>query len=327
MTERIAVGLDVSKLTFDACVLVPGEKPMRNKFPNSTAGFRQLIAWLHGFSIEQLHACLEPTGIYSKGLANFLWNHGIRVSQVNSYAVQCHGRSKNFRSKTDRIDAFLLADFCQLQNPPVWEPPSALQAELKEIQHRLTCIDEHIRQEENRLESAEFATVRDDVEENLGRLYVRRKRFEAAAKALVKQDESMSNKFAILKSIIGIGDTSAIRLLALVQFQNFADGRQVGCFAGLTPREFESGTSIHKRPRISRVGNSELRAALYFPAMVAMQHNPQMREFADRMRARNRPPKVILCAVMRKLLVLTTTLVNKQQFYDPHYRSPLSLAT
>ena len=323
MTERIGLGLDVSKLTFDACILRHGAKPIRNKFPNSAKGFNQLLVWLYGFDRDQLHACLEPTGVYSKGLANFLWQQGLRVSQVNSYAVQCHGRSKNFRSKTDRIDAFLLADYCLMQNPPTWEPPSPVQAELKEIQRRLASLDEQIRQEENRLEAVECAIVREDIEDNLGRLYVRRKRFEAAAKSLVKKNESLATNYAIVNSIIGLGEKSSLRLLALVQFENFSDGRQVGCYAGLTPRQFDSGTSIHKRPRISRVGNSELRAALYFPAMVAMQHNPQMREFAERLKAKNKPPKVIICAVMRKLLVLATMLINKQQFYDPNYRSSL----
>jgi transposase len=66
-----------------------------------------------------------------------------------------------------------------------------------------------------------------------------------------------------------------------------------------------------------RSGSSELREALYFPAMVAIQHNPQMRAFADRLKEKGKPPKVIICSVMRKLLVLATTLIHKQQFYDP----------
>jgi transposase len=327
MEERISVGLDVSKLTVDACLLMPDGKAIKAKFPNNPAGFDRLLSWLHGIDRNLIHACLEPTGVYSRPLAKFLWSNGIRISQVNTYAVQCHGRSKNFRSKTDRIDCFLLADYCLKENPPSWSPPSQNQSELKEIQHRLACLDEQIRQEENRLEVVDSKLVRDDIEDTLGRLYIRRKRLEAAARQLIKSDEKIASNFAILNSIIGLGEKSAIRILALVQFEQFKENRQVACFAGLTPKEFSSGTSIHRKPQISRIGNPELRAALYFPAMVAIQHNPQMREFAERLRANNKPPKVIISAVMRKLLVLASTLLRKQQMYDPNYRSPLTVTT
>lgn len=323
MEQRIALGLDVAKQTFDVCLIAPNQKPSRSKFPNSLQGFRQLMSWLHGLDIKEIHACLEPTGVYSKALSTFLYRAGIRVSQVNSFAVQCHGRSKNFRSKTDKIDAFLLADYCLKENPPTWEPPSELQSTLREIQHRLVNIDELIRQEKNRMEAAESKLVREDIQDSLGRLYIRRELLEKAAKKLVKSDDVTAGNFAILNSILGIGEKSALRLLALVQFQRFENGRQVACFAGLTPKQFESGTSIHKKSQISRIGSSELRATLYFPAMVARQHNPQLREFADRLEQQNKPPKVILCAVARKLLVLAATLIRKQEFYDPNYRSPL----
>jgi transposase len=324
MIEKVMLGLDVAKLTFEACLLWPNGKREKNNFPNSQLGFRNLLRWLHGIEAAVIHACLEPTGVYSKALALFLSQSGITVSQVNSYAVQCHGRSKNFRSKTDRIDAYLLADYCLKENPPAWEPPSPVQEELRELQHRIACLDEHIRQEENRLETVQSRIVREDIEESLGRLIVRRKALEKAATSLVKQDDALSRNYAILNSILGIGEKSAVRLLGLVQFQNFQQGRQVGCFAGLTPREFESGTSIHKKTRISRIGSSELRAALYFPAMVAIQHNPQMREFAQRLKARNKPPKVVICAVMRKLLVLASALIRNQKMYDPGYQMPIS---
>lgn len=324
MIDKIALGLDVSKLTIDVCVLGLGGKPLKNKFANNPAGFSQLLSWLGDIDKQAVHACLEPTGIYSKQLASFLWHQKFKVSQVNSYAVQCHGRSKNFRSKTDRIDAFLLADFCLRQDPPAWNPPPAVHSDLKELQHRLVCLDEQIRQEENRLETVSLALVREDIEENLGRLYVRRKKLALAAKALVQSDEQLHRQFKNVKSIVGLGDKTTIRLLAMIQFNMFEDGRQVGAYAGLTPRDFESGTSVHKKARISRIGNAELRSALYFPAMCAIKNNPQFREFAERLKAKNKPPKVIICAVMRKLLVLAATLIRNDQLYDPNYRSPLA---
>jgi transposase len=132
----------------------------------------------------------------------------------------------------------------------------------------------------------------------------------------VDADALLSANFKIIHSIIGLGKTSSLALLSAVRFDQFSKPRSVGCFAGLTPRKYESGTSISKHECISRRGSSQLRKRLYFPAMVAMQHNPQMRAFAERLRAKGKPSKVIICAVMRKLLVLVATLIRKQVFYD-----------
>ena len=318
--DKIAVGLDVSKRTVDVCMLFPDGRKVASKIPNTADGFERLLTQLAEFNKDSIHACLEPTAKYSRPLAGALYDAGLAVSQVNSYAVKHHGRSKKFRSKTDRIDAFLLADYCLKHNPTLWKPPLKAQMQLRELRHRLDNIDDQIRQEKNRLEAGcDSKLVREDIEDSLGRLYVRRERLAAAAKDLACTDEQLAPNFAILKSIVGVGDESAIRMLSLIRFDEFNDGRQVAAYAGLTPAKHESGTSIHFQPHISKVGSSELRAALYFPAMVAIQFNPQLRSFADKLKAKGKPSKVVICAVMRKLLVLAAALVRKQQMYDPSY--------
>lgn len=317
METRFALGLDVSKLTIDVCLLGRDGKKSRTQVSNNQAGFKQLISWLHGTNIAELHVCLEPTGRYSRLACLFLHQNGFKVSQVNSYAVLHHGRSKGFRSKNDRIDAFLLADYCLKEQPPEWFPPDEAQFELRELQGRLDALDESIRQEKNRLQAGISShVVRQDVEEHLAQLLVRRMQLERAAIQVIEADTTLRNDFIILKSIIGLGDKTVIRLLALVPFRLFKASRQTACFAGLTPRQYESGTSVHKKEQISRRGSSELREALYFPAMVAIQHNPQLQAFADRLKERGKPPKVVICAVMRKLLVLAATLIRNQQLYD-----------
>ena len=317
---RICLGLDVSKLTLDACLLFSDGKKQKVKVSNNQAGFMELLSFLHGLPVDQIHACLEPTGRYSRAIANFLNGVGLKVSLVNSFTVQNHGRSKKIRNKSDGVDSYLLADYCMMHTPPVWVPPSNMRLQLRDIQNRLVNIDELIRQEKNRLEAGvESDLVRDDIEDSLGRLLVRKEKLEAAAQELVQNDPPLLEDFKILKSIIGIGPASAIRLLAFIKFEEFDSGRKLGAFAGLAPKIYESGTSVRSKPQISRAGNSRLRGLLYFPAMAAMRSNPQLHEFAERLRAKNKPGKVIVCAVMRKLLVLANTLVRKRQLYDPDY--------
>jgi len=317
MTSKFTLGLDVSKLSIDVCLLPADGRPQKTVIDNSIAGFQKLLCWLDGVDLSQLHVCLEPTGKYSRAVAGFLHEAGLRISQVNSYTVLCHGRSKNYRSKTDSIDAFLLADYCLKENPSTWSPAPQSHTELNELQMRIYDLAETIRQENNRLEAGGISTlVRQNIEEHLAYLTVQKKRLELASRNLVKSDPLLGSNFSILHSIIGLGEQSAISLLAAVRFERFEKPRSVGCFAGLTPRLYRSGTSIYKRECISRVGSNELRRVLYFPAMSAMQHNPQMRAFAERLRAKGKPSKVIICAIMRKLLVLAATLIRKQVFYD-----------
>jgi transposase len=318
---KVALGLDVAKDTIEVCLLRQAQKRGdKYSIPNSIAGGQQLIAWLADIPQETVHVCLEPTGKYSRVIAGYLHREGFSVSQVNSYAVMHHGRGKNLRSKTDRIDAYLLADYCLKENPPVWEPPTDCQAELTEIQARIDDINETLVQEKNRIKAqGSSATVDRDIEEHIAYLTVRKERLVATAEKLIQTDPLLDANYKILNSILGIGTGTALALLAAVRYESFKDARSVGSFAGLTPRGHQSGTSIHKHESISRRGSGDLRKRLYFPAMVAKQHNPQMRAFAERLAARGKPPKVVICAVMRKLLVLSATLIRKQQLYDPNF--------
>jgi transposase len=318
MDNRTTLGLDVAKRSIEVCLLSNNGRVQKTTIDNSKLGFQKLLCWLHGFDLADIHVCLEPTGKYSRAVSAYLHAAGMKISQVNSYTVMCHGRSKNYRSKTDRIDAYLLADFCLKENPPIWSPPMPLQSELNELQARIADIEEMLTQERNRLEAVDCSTtVRQDIEEHLAQLMVRKQRLEKASRELVKSEPILENDFAIINSVIGLGEKSAMRLLALVRFDQFKVPRNIGSFAGLTPRQFRSGSSVYKRDCISRVGDTRLRKSMYFPAMVAMQHNPQMRCFAERLEKKGKPPKVIICAVMRKLLVLTATLIKRQEFYDP----------
>jgi transposase len=317
MQNQFHLGLDVSKRTVDVCLIDPDGKRQRTQIANSPQGFEQLAVWLHGIEPAQIHACLEPTGRYSRGIATHLLERGYGVSQVNSFAVLSHGRSKGLRSKNDKIDAFLLADYCAKEKPPKWVPAAQSLVQLRDLESRIAQVDEMIGQEKNRLEAGtDSDAVRADIEEHVAYLSCRKERLRAAVRDLVRSDVVLKRKVEIVDSIIGIGSASATRLVSLLRFEEFDNAKQAGTFVGLVPRQYRSGTSVHRRECISRVGSPQIRELLYFPAMVAMQHNPQMRVFADRLIARGKPKKVVITAVMRKLVVLATTLVRKDEVYN-----------
>lgn len=324
MQFQFFLGLDVSKQAVDVCLIDPDKRRQHLKISNSPQGFEQLLAWLHKVDPCEVHACLEPTGRYSNGIARFLLEAGFGVSQVNSFTVLNHGRSKGIRYKNDRIDSFLLADYCAQNKPPLWVPAERALVQLRELEVRIAQVDEMIGQEQNRLKAGtESDLVRADIEEHIAQLNVRKDRLRASVRELVRADVVLKRKCEIVDSILGLGQDSASRLVSLLRFEQFTSAKQAGSFVGLAPRQFQSGTSIRRHESISRMGNSEIRELLFFPAMVAMQHNPQMREFADRLKARGKPKKVVITAVMRKLVVLATALVRKDELYDCRHGLPV----
>jgi transposase len=121
-----------------------------------------------------------------------------------------------------------------------------------------------------------------------------------------------------LMSIPGIGHKSACKLLAEIQDIDLFDSpRQLAAYAGVTPRQYVSGSSIYRKTRMSKKGNSTLRSALFFPAMVAKRCNPVLRPFADRLANSGKSPMSVTGAVMRKLLHIIFGVWKSGLPFDP----------
>ena len=114
MTEPV-LGIDIAKLKFNLCLINPGGKLRHKVLPNTAAGFAQLLGWLSRHGVERVHACLEATGTYGEALSLFLHEAGHTVSVVNPAAIKAFAASRLSRTKTDRVDAELIARFCQAQ--------------------------------------------------------------------------------------------------------------------------------------------------------------------------------------------------------------------
>ena len=119
------LGIDISKLKFDACLVREGGKLRHRVFPNTPAGFAQLSAWLAKHQVERAHACLEATGAYGEALATYLHEAGHMVSVVNPAQIKAYAQSRLSRAKTDKADATLIAQFCAERRPPRWQPATA----------------------------------------------------------------------------------------------------------------------------------------------------------------------------------------------------------
>ena len=316
-----ALGLDVAKLKFNACLLRGGGKLRHKVFPNTEAGFAQLSDWLEKNGAGRVHACLEATGTYCDPLAAYLHERGHVASVVNPAAIKAYAQSVLSRTKTDRVDAALIARFCAERRPPAWTPPAPELRELQALVRRLDSLVEMRTMEENRLSSGiSVEAVRASVEELIAHLCEQIKRTEALIRDHIDSHPGLKRQRELLDTIPGVGEATAAALMAEVpDFSQYKSARQVAAFAGLVPRERQSGSSIKGRVRLSKIGNARLRKALYFPAVTALRCSPFFQEWAEGLRQRGKSKMAIIGAVMRKLVHLAYGVLKTGKPFDPEW--------
>ena len=271
-----ALGIDIAKLKFNVCLIKQDGKLKHKVFTNTTAGFEQLREWLSRQGVGQVHACLEATGTYGEALSLFLHQAGHTVSVINPAAIKAFAQSRLSRTKTDRVDAELIARFTQAQEPPAWTPLPAEVRELQALVRRLESLIEMRVMEENRLSSGiTVDSVRQSVEELLAHLNEQIKRTEELIRQHINNHPGLKRQSELLDSIPGIAETTAALLLSEVtDIKQYRSARQVAAYAGLVPRERQSGSSVRGRTRLSKIGNARLRRALYWPAITALRCSP-----------------------------------------------------
>lgn len=284
MHKTLFAGCDVSKATLDICLQADGRVHQR-RFPNDRAGHIGLVDWLSTFG-PPIRFVLEATGNYSLDLALTLHAaEGIELMVANPSATRQFARAQMRRSKTDRVDAGVLADFAARMEFVAWEPPSEAILELRGIARRMQALTVERTRERARLHQAHVtattpAVVVNDIEVNIRHLERRLDEMLRQALKVVRANAQMEAALERLTSVRGIAEKSAV--LILPEILILPDGmsvRQWVAHAGLDPRKYASGDSVEKRERISKIGNVRLRRALYMPALVAIRWEPNVGAF------------------------------------------------
>lgn len=311
------LGIDIAKAKFVVTLQTPAGKVRRKSCPNTPAGFAQLATWLQRQAVTHVHACLEATGTYGEALATWLHDAGHVVSVVNPAIIHAYARTQLTRSKTDRIDADLIAHFTATQQPPAWAPPAPELRQLQALVRRLDALHGMRTQEANRLTAGVVVdAVRDSIAAVLAHLDAQIARVEALIRQHLDQHPGLRAQRDLLTTIPGIGEATAAVLLAELFNKSFTSAREAAAFAGLVPRLRESGT-LRGRTRLSKIGPGRLRKALYFPAVTALRWNPTIRAVRDRLHAAGKPTMVIIGAAMRKLIHLAYGVLKSRKAYEP----------
>ena len=316
-----ALGIDIAKLKFDVCLIKPAGRAKHKVFANTRHGFEQLLRWLDSHHATDLHACLEATGTYGELLALFLFEAGLAVSVANPAAVRAFANAGLSRTKTDKVDAELIARFCLAQQPAAWQPPAPELRELQALVRRLESLIEMRVAEENRLSSGvSTETVKHSLEQHIAYLIEQIKQTEALIRQHINNHPDLKEQSELLDSIPGIGETTAALLLAeIVNIKQYTSARQVAAYAGLVPRERRSGTSVRGRVCLSKIGNARLRKALYFPAITALRSSDFFKTWAEPLRTRGKSKMTVIGAAMRKLIHLAYGVLKTGKPFDPNW--------
>jgi transposase len=301
------LGVDVSKAKFDVALLLDGKKYRSKVFSNDPTGFKGLLEWI-GSNVAggpgNVHVCMEATGVYHENLALFLHDQGIAVSVVNPMLVKRFVESEGVRSKTDSADAKALARYADRTQPELWEAPSPAVRKLQALVARLETLKEMRQAEASRLDVAHEA-VRASLLEIMAQLDAKIEEVRAQIRQTIDDDPDLKSRRDLLETIPGLGDKTIPQLLAYIgRPERFKSVKALIAYAGLAPLIQQSGTSLNKKRGTHPLRKEALRRALYFPAMVAGKYNPVIARFWQRLKAQNKPGKVIVVACMHKLLAI-----------------------
>ena len=296
-------------------------EPLRS-FANTAEGHQALVRYLRRAG-RVVHVCLESTGLYGLDLALALSaQEGIEVMVANPRAVRHFATALMKRSKNDQIDAGVLEQFAARMPFQPWQRPSLATLALHALARRLRELVEIQTAEKNRQHAAGLSqaipgVVKRDLARSLRAQQRAIERLTRQARKLIAQDPQLTERYELLDSVPGIGEASAVQLLGeLGVLAPDLEARQWVAYAGLDPRQYTSGTSLHKKPRISKAGNKHLRHALFMPALVAVQHDPHLRAFYQHLLARGKLKMQALVAAMRKLLQALHAMFKTHQPYD-----------
>jgi len=313
-----AIGIDISKHTLDVCAIFD-EKMRKQTFDNTESGFKNLVKWKEKLGAINPHICMESTGCYSESAAEFFDSFGYKVSVVNPLQIKSFRMSKMIRQKTDSSDSECIAKFCIQNNPNPWHPKLLENKALHEIRTRINSLNVELNRVTNSLEKKHLnKVVLASINKEIKFIKKSIETLEKEAKRIIEKSEKLKQQYDLLTDINGVGNKTALAILAdMPDVSRFENAKQYAAFVGVTPSHFQSGISVNGKSKISRLGSKKTRKTLYMCALVVKNNNPHFKKWVQTLENKGKPPKVIIVAVMRKLLHIFFGVLKNNQKFDP----------
>lgn len=329
-----SIGIDISKETFTACICqreLSGEEHLRDviEFKNSRTGFNQFVKWSRKITqpLPEVIFVMEATGVYYENLAYHLYNLKQSVSVLLPNKVKHFGKSLNVKTKTDNVDARVIARLGVERKLSLWKPPPPIFKQLRDLTREYTELMKERTVFVNRLDAMSSGfephpAIMKSRKAIIKKLNEHIEKIKEEIKRLIFSEEWLALKVEKLLTIKGVGLTTVATILAETQGFEFVQNiRQLCSYAGYDVVHRESGTSVMGKTKISKKGNGRIRAALHYPALVSSMHNPLLKKTYHRINQNKASKMVGATALQRKILVLIYTLWRKNEAFDYNHRN------
>ena len=324
MNNKFYCGIDVSKKKLDVMLLAQ-EKFHYKVVENSNDGVIFLQEWIKS-KLEKdafVHFCMEATNVYHELLAfSLLENKNFKVSVVNPRIVKAFAKSL-VKTKNDKTDAKILAEFCKERNPKPFTPQTKERRELRDLSRLMDNLVELRIMQKVRLQTFNTEAAARVVKATLNSIDNTIAETEEEIKYYYNTYPELHKEYELLNSIPSFGKRVSNVLISEIYKDEYGlyNSKKLTAFFGLEVREMESGSSVWNKPRITKFGSPRVRNMLYMAALVAIRHNKKMSDFYLRLVNKGKPKKLALIAVARKLLVVACAILNSQKPYDENHIS------
>ena len=311
ITYQFNIGVDIAKQKFD--VSISDQKIA--SYENNLAGFKRLLQEIK--DKPQTRIAMEATGGYEKPLAHFLQGQGVAVSIVNAKRVRDYAKALGLLAKNDVIDAKVIRMFADAVNPKLLPTVSDTQQALDAQVHRRDQLVKQRAMEKQHLETVGNKEAIRSIKRTIAFLDKEIARIEKTIKALIKTDPTLTEKVDRLSGVKGIGDITALTLIADLPELGQLTNKEISALVGVAPFCRDSGAQKGKRTIWG--GRIQVRSILYMAALSAVQYNPPLKAFYDRLLVKGKTKKVALVACMRKLLIVANSMLRNNTEWNPNH--------
>ena len=301
--DGVFVGIDVSKVRLDVAV-VDGEAW---SVGNDRAGWTELIARLRRLAPSGIG--LEPSGGYERGVTEALIAARLSVRRVEPGRVRRFAEALGLKAKTDAIDARLIARFIQTLPGRSVRPDPRAQALAELVDARRALCEEQVRVR-NQAEQLRDPMLRRMARRRLTRLRADVTLLEQRLAHSIADDPELADRDRRLRSVPGVGPVLAWTLLAHLPELGQLTHKQIAALVGVAPYDRQSGA--FKGRSMIRGGRTVVRNVAYMAALTGARHNPVLRAMKLRLAEKGKPAKVILVALVHKLMTILNAITRDQ---------------
>jgi transposase len=314
-----SIGIDISKETFDVS-FYNGVSHHHEQYANTKAGFASFES-----AVSPESCCvMEATGVYHLHLAVYLYERGIAVSVVNPLVIRRFTQMQLRRAKTDKADAQQIALYGWTNEPPLWQPDPKAVTQMGQLYALIEGITVYRTSLKNQREA--FSRQPHGDPKLLKKLDSEITRQKNMSNDYLQQlihlaKTTYGEAFESVVSIPGIGQKTASLLVMVTNgFTRFDSSKQLIAYLGMSPRQYQSGSSVHGRAHICKMGMHQMRSTLYVCAWTAARHNQACKELFLRLVQKGKPGKLAMVAVANKLIKQAFAIATNHTSYEQNFQ-------